>query len=297
MECAINDPECSVKVKDYLRQEALKTKPNEDIKSRVDSYLGNPKIRQYGLGPRLIEELKRYKLYDRLFPPTQHSFDTTVFNQHREDISISSDGEGRERREATEAKDDHQEVEDAPMPDLDAVTAVDSDFDIYMGDEEHVFASSREERVFEAPRHNGGPSISSVLPRPVTIAEEEQEEKAILTDDQAELTDLHRRLQAIPTFNVGDTIAGRYEILEGFGPEWQVESWYKGKPQPPLNVRLKTILNFLADENADRCVLWKQKFKDVVSYLEWLAFHDDKGQLQRASVQTWIMFNDTVTTA
>jgi hypothetical protein len=62
-------------------------------------------------------------------------------------------------------------------------------------------------------------------------------------------------------------------------------------------MRLKNILNFLTDENADRCVIWKQKLENVVFYLEWLAFHDDKGQLQRANVQTWIMFNAAVTAA
>ncbi|KAK4157733.1 hypothetical protein C8A00DRAFT_39882 [Chaetomidium leptoderma] len=85
--------------------------------------------------------------------------------------------------------------------------------------------------------------------------------------------------------------------IDRTGPDWEIDSWYKDKRQPPLAAPLHTVINFLADEDVDRCLNWEAKFEEVVSYLEWLAHDDDRGQLDNARPQTQAMFNDAVTKA
>ncbi|KAK3907036.1 hypothetical protein C8A05DRAFT_40215 [Staphylotrichum tortipilum] len=81
------------------------------------------------------------------------------------------------------------------------------------------------------------------------------------------------------------------------GPDWETDSWYKGRRQPPLAVRLNTIINFLADEDVDRCIDWAAKFGEIVDYLEWLALVDERRQLDNAGLQTQAMFSDAVAKA
>ncbi|AEO70230.1 uncharacterized protein THITE_2081511 [Thermothielavioides terrestris NRRL 8126] len=83
-------------------------------------------------------------------------------------------------------------------------------------------------------------------------------------------------------------------MMNRTGPDWEVDSWYKDRRQPPLAVRLDTIVKFLAEEDVDRCMHWETKLAEIVSYLEWLAHDDDRHQLQDASAQTRAMFNDAV---
>ena len=83
-------------------------------------------------------------------------------------------------------------------------------------------------------------------------------------------------------------------VTDRTGPDWVTDSRYKGRRQPPLAVRLDTIINFLADEDVDRCIDWAAKFGEIVDYLEWLASGDERQQLNSASLQTQAMFTDAV---
>ncbi|KAK0617870.1 hypothetical protein B0T17DRAFT_580313 [Bombardia bombarda] len=79
------------------------------------------------------------------------------------------------------------------------------------------------------------------------------------------------------------------------GPDYSVDSWYRGTRQPPLAVRLDNVINFLCDEDVDRCINWENKFGEVVLYLNWLAHEDgEKKQLLHASPQTQTKFRDAV---
>ena len=101
-------------------------------------------------------------------------------------------------------------------------------------------------------------------------------------------------IQPLPRTVNFDALEG---VLNQTGPDWLESSWYNGQRQPPLAVRLKTIINFLADEDVDRCINWEAKFAAISSYLEWLAHSDDREQLEHASLITRAMFNDAVTKA
>lgn len=83
--------------------------------------------------------------------------------------------------------------------------------------------------------------------------------------------------------------------MDHTGPDWEVESWYLGRRQPPLAARLDTVIKFLAEEDVDRCMHWETKFEEVTSYLKWLARDDDRHQVKNASPGTQAMFNDAVT--
>ncbi|KAK4039852.1 hypothetical protein C8A01DRAFT_46748 [Parachaetomium inaequale] len=87
------------------------------------------------------------------------------------------------------------------------------------------------------------------------------------------------------------------ETVDRTGPDWEADSWYKGRLQPPLAARLDTVVKFLAEEDVDRCMDWETKLEKIVSYLEWLAHDDDMDQLEAASPRTQAMFNDAVTKA
>ena len=78
------------------------------------------------------------------------------------------------------------------------------------------------------------------------------------------------------------------------GPEWKLDSWYRGSRQPPLGVRLENILNFLSDEDMDRCVNFEECYKEIGFYLNWLWEVDAAEQLHNASDDIRRMFYDAV---
>jgi len=83
--------------------------------------------------------------------------------------------------------------------------------------------------------------------------------------------------------------------MDQTGLDWELDSWYKGRRQPPLAARLDTVVKFLAEEDVDRCMNWETKFQEVTSYLEWLAQDDDRHQVKNASSEIQAMFDDAVT--
>ncbi|KAJ9133016.1 hypothetical protein NKR23_g11034 [Pleurostoma richardsiae] len=45
---------------------------------------------------------------------------------------------------------------------------------------------------------------------------------------------------------------------------------FSGQRQPPVGMRLRHVLNFLADEDVDRCMYWEVRFREAKEYLQYL---------------------------
>ncbi len=88
-----------------------------------------------------------------------------------------------------------------------------------------------------------------------------------------------------------------YGMADSTGSDWRASSWYKGGRQPPLAARLETVINFLTEEDVDRCISWEARFTEISDYLHWLKHDDDRHQLDNASQETQAMFDDAVTRA
>ncbi|KAL2154970.1 hypothetical protein VTH82DRAFT_3646 [Thermothelomyces myriococcoides] len=144
------------------------------------------------------------------------------------------------------------------------------------------------QRNVNAPLLGARVSILPSFPSGGASAEEVRSRK-----DTERLEGLLRRLQFIPIMS--QTGEFREEEDEVVGSrDWEVGSWYKGKRQPPLAARLDTVVKFLAEEDVDQCLNWREKFDEIVSYLEWLALGDGNRQLQTAHLRTRAMFDDAV---
>ncbi|KAK3393744.1 hypothetical protein B0H63DRAFT_26597 [Podospora didyma] len=85
-----------------------------------------------------------------------------------------------------------------------------------------------------------------------------------------------------------------YDRADFSSPDWTEDSRYKGSTQPPLAIRLRSVINFLSEEDSDRCMYWNQRFREAYSYLKWLGEEDEQRQLGRASQQTQDMFRDAL---
>ncbi|KAM7187949.1 hypothetical protein V8F20_010760 [Naviculisporaceae sp. PSN 640] len=83
-------------------------------------------------------------------------------------------------------------------------------------------------------------------------------------------------------------------VRDQVGKDWETDSIYRGKRQPPLGIRLKTVVNFLCDDDCDRGIAWKYNFDDAVDYLHWLALEDKSKQIWHASYPVIGMFEDAV---
>jgi hypothetical protein len=116
-------------------------------------------------------------------------------------------------------------------------------------------------------------------------------------EETRKIAGLIQRLRFIRLLPQADDSQSRDETVDRTGPDWEADSWYKGRLQPPLAARLDTVVKFLSEEDVDRCMGWESKLEEIVSYLEWLAHDDDMGQLEAASPRTQAMFNDAVTKA
>jgi hypothetical protein len=78
------------------------------------------------------------------------------------------------------------------------------------------------------------------------------------------------------------------------GPEWRVDSLYKDTRQPPLGLRLEHVLNFLREEDVDRCRGWKEKVAEVTDYLDWLREGDADRQLDKCGPEARDMHAEAV---
>lgn len=116
------------------------------------------------------------------------------------------------------------------------------------------------------------------------------------------LLETFRRLRSIPSGSMATDAATRAEtaragvsdLADRTGPDWTHDSSYKGSRQPPLAVRLKNAITFLADEDVDRDPQWKPRFAELCDYLSWLAHDDEAYQLGKASRSTRALFDEAV---
>ena len=121
------------------------------------------------------------------------------------------------------------------------------------------------------------------------------------------LVDLMERLDLIPPMDVpGDQRipqgeSGRRgldtaEVAEAAETQdWTTPSKYKGGTLPPLAQLLKSTINFLAEEDVDRCENWDRRFQEVVDHLFWLGCEDvEDNQVLLASPKTRAMYEKAV---
>ncbi|KAH8883840.1 hypothetical protein GQ53DRAFT_881992 [Thozetella sp. PMI_491] len=74
--------------------------------------------------------------------------------------------------------------------------------------------------------------------------------------------------------------------------DYTVDSWYRGIRQPPLAIRLQNIINFLCDEDIDRCVSFESNCREIEKYLTWLWKVDKLRQVHKAGPSTRRLFYD-----
>jgi hypothetical protein len=98
-----------------------------------------------------------------------------------------------------------------------------------------------------------------------------------------------------------DRAVGR---LKRQGWEWNEDMNMDGVKQPPLGARLEHTLNFLREEDRDRCLGWEDKVKEVEEFLAWVGRtyilngdmdgdgHEEESQVVSAEVRN--MYNDAL---
>lgn len=64
---------------------------------------------------------------------------------------------------------------------------------------------------------------------------------------------------------------------------------YKGQRQPPVGMRIEHILNFLADEDIDRCMWWESQLAEIKDYLH---FVDTARQFDELGPNTKLAINE-----
>lgn len=243
---------------------------DESLELRVEYYLRNPEITKYGLGSNFVSELAKYTIFDDVYgggeAGTALPFATIPERYRPKSGARLSAG---------------LDIEEL----IEQVGGDETDSSDLGGDEEE----DREEKRM----------MSRMLDRLHALEGGHSSNRDGGRDLEApESTGLLRRLESIPLLavvdNVTDNVAESSATRDRTGPDWNVASWYRGNRQPPLAARLETVVNFLADEDVNRCINWTAKFAEVVSYLDWLAHHDEKHQLRTAGPQTKGLFNDAV---
>ena len=302
---AANDPECPPLFKGYLEEVVLKPLQDEDLALKVEYHLRNPQIRNYRLGTTFVRELAKYAIYDQVFsvrgskgallpsapipekyrPKPRAEVHSVIGLETAGPLQVEAQSAGRDGKETLEEREGQN-------------TKVGND----QGEEQRVrrqLLDRLDALEGEGPPGGttGGPATHLWFAWTSSFSGRAGHESAIDLGGEGRLTELCRQLHSIPTLPTNEQFDARDEITDRSGADWVLDSWYKGKRQPPLAARLETVVKFLAGEDVDRCVDWEAKFASVVAYLGWLAHDDDKHQLRHANPQTRAMFNDAVTKA
>ncbi|KAK0731407.1 hypothetical protein B0H67DRAFT_639810 [Lasiosphaeris hirsuta] len=280
---AANNPECSPLFRGYLENVVLKPRSEDERISLVNRYLGNPEIADYGLGPEFMAEIQKYNLYDMWRNPEERSNSPRfheVMEQDFVDTGELSDGHSPDStdEEGGEASDGEETEEGSQSEEAreNSMEEWQKRLKAVLGDED------------------GAPEPRKPVSRMQSSA----------SDPTEYLLNLLETLQSVPPIPIasiysrsGAAQAGDSALEERTGPDWAAKSWFRGTPQPPIATRLQTIVNFLGDEDVDRCLDWKKQFQEVVSYLSWLAKGDDKRQLEKVSPRTRAIYDEAVTMA
>lgn len=288
----------------YLSEVVLRDiATREDRADRVEYHLRNWEIKEKlggPLGPVFLRMIRKYRVYSLLFPPDGRRldlpFDPIPQRYLVGDVSdVAGDESGGEEEEEEEKGEEESDSSD--------------DDDGYRLSR---FRRGRSEEPRRAahPRGNKSKKRSRSLqlkqPNPDYSSHVHPSKRPRLSEagtgpgtlgSPSERSRLLAILASIPRFAAPDHLLPNLESLSRTGPDWTQESWYKTSVQPPLAMRLETVINFLCDEDVDRAVGWNTEFPAIVEYLAWLASEDDetgREQLRGASEQTRAMFDDAV---
>lgn len=89
--------------------------------------------------------------------------------------------------------------------------------------------------------------------------------------------------------------------LDRSGREWTEDTAYKGTRQPPLGVRLEHMLNFLREEDVDRCSGWEDKLGEIEEWVRARGWNDSEveggkgeGEEKGVGTQTANMIEDVM---
>lgn len=286
---AANSPECPPLFRAYLENVVLKPESEGERISLANRHLGAPEIAEYGLGPDFMAEIQKYKLYDMWQNPAERPSSSRFYEAMEQEMP-------RETQDIAET---------AELSDWYSLNYTDEDESKASGDEE-TEEGGRSEEAREKSIEKWQKRLRAVLgeggePKPRKPASRRQ---SSASDPTEQLANLLEELQSIPSIPIasiysrpGAAQAGDSTLEERTGPDWTEKSWFRGTPQPPIAVRLETILNFLGDEDVDRYLDWKKQFQEIVSYLNWLAKEDDKRQLEKVSLQTQAIYDEAVAMA
>lgn len=299
---AANDPECPPLFKAFLEEVVLKP-GTPDLRPKVEMHLRNPRIEDYGLGPNFIREFKKYYAYRQAFMEREEQDRLPYLPIPEQYQPRSTLAPGRTMETALQPAEVIDMILGDDVGTETGLSGEDSEAVDFA--EEIDWATSRmppdvqralgsETLPRQAPRVppglRGPPRVSIPPIRSRCAGRRGRGARKL-----GRLADLLQRLQSIPLFPGTSEFQDGNPIVEG--PDWEVDSWYKGQRQPPLAARLDTVIRFLAEEDVDRCMGWEPKFEEIVSYLEWLALEDDNSQLDYARLETQAMFNDAVAKA
>ncbi|KAL2271055.1 hypothetical protein VTJ83DRAFT_426 [Remersonia thermophila] len=281
---ASRDLECPPRFRAFLLDVVLQPHkvPGLELPEQVEYFLRNPCIRDFNPGPNFHERFREYALYSQVFPEPGTPFLDLPYVPIPEEylpfgplrlsenvnttLPVIPEEDSETQAEVEDDKQQHQRpAEDERMAPGDP--REEEEWAGPMSDGPRTSEGTGRERVSgaESPAATPGrlssraPSLGSDLATPQVLAFLDQEELRTRT-----------------------------------GPDWEVDSWYKGVRQPPLAARLDTICKFLADEDVDRCIGWAVQFPAVLAYLEWLAHEDESQQLHNASPETKALYLDAV---
>jgi hypothetical protein len=79
-------------------------------------------------------------------------------------------------------------------------------------------------------------------------------------------------------------------VREGW--EWTEDTFYRGTRQPPFAVRLEHALNFLREEDVDRCRDWEKKLSELEEWLDWIDYEDESRMVERCGILVRNMYRD-----
>ena len=312
------NPECPPLLKAYLEEVVLPPPaPGEgDRARRVEFYLRNPAIVDYGLGSEFTEKLRPYRVYraweiknpalpyapiPEKYQPRPPESATVAAGLAREESIMRDDergitdevgGGGGGGAGTGEKMTDEERGEARTTRLVKRLREVTGDDTIEGGDDNEQPTDGEERDVGgeEQEEEEEGERFPRKRRRVAGDAETDLDRRTLKAISEA-----LERLAKVPRLRGWVSVPP--ETGEGVGPEWTTDSWYCGWRQPPLPLRLQHVINFLADEDVDRCGTWLRQFLEVVEYLYWLGHKDGEGQLDHGGVWTHTLFENAVAMA
>jgi len=243
----------------FLEVVLYEASPDVDIAQLVEIYMQNPVVGCFSFGPEFWDMTNGYRFTENWADPDPSLYSPEIpESYHPRPDMLRPSGQDEDGEAAAAEEADFQAYEDKKLlKKIQEITGVEIPGDDTMDDG-------------EAPRGAQGETLPTALrlsPEPVSS------EPPTLA----------------PQGDVGEPLRTR-SLSPG-------HSLYRGQRQPPLESRLETVRNFLADEDVDRCINWDREFGEVVTYLDWLKYKDENKQLVNAKDEVRKLFNEVVAMA